>query len=437
MSDFSIALLLGSSILVALFSGVWIFAALMLASVVCLFFGADMSLLQTGSMLRATLWKTLNSWELSAVPVFMLMGELFFAAGLSNDLFNALMKRLRRLPGGLLHANVWGCTAFAAISGSSTATMMTIGRVTVPELRRRGYSDAVSLGSLAGAGSFGILIPPSIPLIVYGILAEQSVSKLFAAGLLPGLLVAGLYSLYIVFIAISNRGGRPDEVVARAEAASTENAPSRGGVVATFAIIVIVLGGIYSGVVTPSEAAVLGLVVTVAICAWKRVLSWGAFATALRATVINAANILMILAAASFLSAAAGSLRMPQYLIGLITDLDLSWLGLILALTFVYLILGMLIDGMSMMVVTLPIVLPVIVAAGADPIWFGIYMVLMIEIGLLTPPVGIHLFVMQSLSGRSLAWTTWAALPFTLLLALGTAIIAAFPQIALWLPGQM
>lgn len=435
MTDLQLTVFLAVVLLTLLLSGAWIFAGLMASSLIVLIVGADMSMWQAGSMLRATIWRSLTSWELSAVPVFILMGELFFAAGLSNDLFDALMRRFGKLPGGLLHANVWGCTLFAAISGSSTATMMTIGRVTVPELRRRGYGEAISLGSLAGAGSFGILIPPSIPLIIYGILAEQSVSKLFAAGVLPGLLVAGLYSAYIAIVALLKHKGAVTDVGAGPDAAS--GPVSSGSALTPMMIIVVVLGGIYSGIVTPSEAAVLGLVVTLLECWRKRRLSPIILAGATRQAVKSSANILAILAAASFLSAAVSALAIPQYLVSLVSRLELSYAALIALVAAVYVLLGMFIDGLSMMVITLPVVLPLIVAHGGDPIWFGVFLVLMIEIGLLTPPVGIHLFVMQDLSGRSLAWTTKAAFPFMLLLVLGTIIVSLFPQISLWLPGRL
>ncbi|WP_108661023.1 TRAP transporter large permease [Acuticoccus kandeliae] len=433
MSSLDTTVLLGIVVLVTLLSGLWIFAALIAASALTLMFALDMSAVQVGALLRAAMWRSLTAWEMTAVPVFIFMGELYFAGRLSEELFHALRRKVRRLPGGVLHVNVWGSSLFAAISGSSTATMMTIGRVTVPELRRLGFGAPIAFGSLAGAGTLGILLPPSIPLIVYGILAEQSITKMFMAGVVPGLLVALLYTAYIVAAALwFKAGATPDESVVEAEESG-----SKGSVLPTLVVIAIVFGGIYSGVVTATEAGVLGCTATIIMCALKRTLSFAVLRQVMNATIGTSANVLIIVASAACLSAAVSNLGVPQYLVGAITEMNLSYAGLILALAVFFLFLGMFIEGLSIMIITIPIVLPVVVAAGGDPVWFGIFLVLLIEIGLLTPPVGVHLFVLQSMSGRSLAWAARASLPFMLLLVLAAFIIALFPQLSLTLPNSL
>ncbi|MFV0336120.1 MAG: TRAP transporter large permease [Tropicimonas sp.] len=428
-----------SAILIALLvlflgSGGWIFSGLMLVGASSMYFALDFNLARIGSIATKVISSSAISWELAAIPIFMWMGDIIFRTDISQRLFRGLAPMVARVPGGLLHTNVFGCTVFAAISGSSTATTATVGKITIPELLRRGYDTGLASGSLAGAGSFGLLIPPSIAMIVYGVLAEVSIAKLFAAGLIPGLMMALLYSGYIAIMAIL----RP-ETAPRYEGEVSLRTVLRGGVelLPIMLLMCVVLGSIYSGIATPSEAAAVGVFGAITITVVTGQFSLALMRESLMNTIRISAMILMLIAASSFLSAAIAYMHLPTQITEAISALDLSPYGVLLILAALYIVLGMFLDGTSMTVMTVPIAVPLIVQAGFDPLWFGIYLVIMIEMSAITPPVGLNLFVLQGLTGGTMGATIRAALPFFVLLCIGTVILAIFPQIVLWLPNSL
>ncbi|MEB3419286.1 TRAP transporter large permease [Salipiger marinus] len=421
-------------LVVFLGSGAWIFSGLMLVGASAMYFVLDFSDARIGTIATKVISSSAISWELAAIPIFMWMGDIIFRTDISQRLFRGLAPLVARIPGGLLHTNVFGCTVFAAISGSSTATTATVGKITIPELQKRGYDLRLAAGSLAGAGSFGLLIPPSIAMIVYGVLAEVSIAKLFAGGVLPGLMMAGLYAGYIALIAILHPERAP-----RFEGTVNARAIGRGLVelLPIMLLMFVVLGSIYSGIATPSEAAAVGVFGAMVITVVTGQFTLKLMRDSLAATIRVSAMILMLIAASSFLSAAIAFLQLPNQITGAISALDLSPYGVLLILAGLYIVLGMFLDGTSMTVMTVPIAVPLIVQAGFDPLWFGIYLVIMIEMSALTPPVGLNLFVLQGLTQRSLGETVLATMPFFLLLCLGTVILAVFPQIVLWLPSLL
>ena len=422
--------------LVVLFlgSGMWIFAGLILVGAGSIYFVLDFSLPRIGTIATKVISSSAVSWELAAIPIFIWMGDIIFRTDISQRLFRGLSPLVSRVPGGLLHTNVFGCTVFAAISGSSTATTATVGKITIPELLRRGYDLNLASGSLAGAGSFGLLIPPSIAMIIYGVLAEVSIAKLFAAGLLPGIMMAALYSGYIVIVALL----RPDTAPPQGEDVSFMDILK--GLLELVPIVVlmfIVLGSIYSGLATPSEAAAVGVACAIVITIATRQFSFDMIAASLMATIRVSAMICMLIAASAFLSAAIAYLHLPLRITEGIASLELPPYGILLILALLYIVLGMFLDGTSMTVMTVPIAVPLIVQAGYDPLWFGVFLVIMIELSALTPPVGLNLYILQGLTSVGIGRTVKAAFPFFLLLCVGTALISAFPGIALWLPGKL
>lgn len=424
-------------LLALLGSGTWIFSSLFLASGLALYFLADFPLVRIVPILKSSVMTTVTSYQVASVPLFILMGEILFRTDLSMRLFRGLTPFVNRIPGRLLHTNVLGCTMFAAVSGSSVATTATVGRITSKELLKRGYDYNLSMGALAGSGGLGMMIPPSIVLIIYGLLAQVSIGKLFLAGIMPGLLLAAMYSSYIIIMSLL----RP-EVAPRAENEQTafglrDFVSAIGDLAPVFVLMGIVLGGIYSGVVTPSEAAALGVVGAVIIAAFLRQLSIKAFIEALRGTIKMSCMVLSLLIGAAFLASTMSFMHIPTTLAQYITGLGLSPLTLILVLGLFYLFLGMFIDGMSIIVITLPITLPLVVAAGFNPIWYGVFLVIVAELAVITPPVGFNLFVVQSLTGDNISRVARATLPFFILMVLSAVIITIFPSIPLWLPSFM
>jgi C4-dicarboxylate transporter, DctM subunit len=418
-------------LLAYLFSGLWIFIAIIAVGLSSLYFLLGFPLDRIGSIMRGAMWRTATSYELASVPMFLLMGELIFRTDISERLFRGLSPWTSRIPGRLLHCNIAGCTLFAAVTGSTTATTATVGKITMSELTRRGYDTNIAMGSLAGAGSLGLLIPPSIALIIYGVLSETSIARLFAAGLLPGLLIAFLYSAYIAAIAIY----RPSIVPPTTEQYGWRDYVSGvKEVLPLMGLMIMVLGGIYSGIVTPSEAAALGVLAALVMIVLMGQFSFAMFTDSLLGAVRTSCMVLSIMVAAAFMSSAIAFAHVPQEIARIIGGLGLGPIALILLIGLFYMIIGMFLDGMSIMVMTLPITMPLIIAAGWDPVWFGIFLVIGIELGLITPPVGFNLFVLQNLTGRPLAEVATAALPFFVLLVIAALIIIAFPQIVLVLP---
>ncbi|WBU60875.1 TRAP transporter large permease [Paracoccus albus] len=430
----SSSLILMAMVVVFLGSGIWIFAGLTMIGVGSLYFIHEFDLARIGSIASKVIASSAVSWELAAIPIFVWMGDMIFRTDLSQRLFRGLSPLVSRIPGGLLHTNVIGCTIFAAISGSSNATTATVGKITIPELMKRGYNTDLASGSLAGAGTFGLLIPPSIAMIIYGVLAEVSIVKLFAAGVVPGVMMAVLYSGYIILVSLLKPGIEPAD---RQPASLAEMAQGLWELFPILLLMTLVLGSIYTGLATPSEAAAVGVAVTLVIVLVTRQFSFAMISASLMATIRISAMICILIATASFLSAALAFMHLPVMITESITTMELSPLGLLAILALLYILLGMFIDGTSMTVMTVPIAVPLIVQAGFDPIWFGVFLVIMIELSALTPPVGLNLYILQGLTSQGLGRTVRAALPFFILLCFGTLLLVAFPQIVLWLPNML
>lgn len=432
MDTVFVALGVTGLILLVLGLGTWVFAGLVVVALSSLTLIGDFSLDRAGLILSRILFRAGSSWELSAIPLFIFMGELIFRSDISERLFRGLEPWTNRIPGGILHTNVAGCALFAAVSGSSAATTATIGKITTTELARRGYDRNLSIGSLAGAGSLGLLIPPSIVMIVYGVQAEVSISQLFMAGVLPGLLIALLYSGYLAYVAIRKPERAPREI-----STNLSRLHSLKLLAPVFVLILLVMGSIYSGIATPSEAAAVGVAAALVLLGVERQLSWGLFREALKSTVLSSTMVCSILVAAALLSTAMGYLHLPRELAGYIAGLDLSPAKLLVALALFYILLGLFLDGISITVMSLPITLPIIMQAGFDPLWFGVFLVIMVELGQITPPVGFNLFVLQGLTGERIGRVALSAFPFFLLMCIAAIVICAFPAIALWLPQQV
>jgi len=387
-----------------------------------------------GAVFATKVWGSLNVWDLTALPMFIWMGEILFRSRLSADLFRGLAPFTRGLPGGLLHANILGCALFAAVSGSSAATTATVGRMSLPELKKRGYDPDISIGTLAGAGTFGFLIPPSIILIVYGAATEQSIARLFLAGVLPGVMLAALFAGYVMIWAMLNRDKLPAAEPAPSWADRWDAIKALGP---TVALIFAVIGSIYAGIASPTEAAVIGVAGALMISGLSGGLGWASAVASLRGAALTTCMIAFILAGASFLTVAMGYTGIPRLLAQWIGQQGYSQFALLAALLVFFIILGFFLDGISIVVLTTSVILPMVMAAGIDPIWFGIFLVLVVEMSQITPPVGFNLFVLQSITGRGLFQIARMALPFFLILVLSTAILSIFPEIALWLPNTM
>ncbi|MDP2450221.1 MAG: TRAP transporter large permease subunit [Polaromonas sp.] len=431
MNDLTIMALLVLSLFFILGTGVWI--GLTLSGVAWI----GMQLFTTrvaGDAMAVTIWGSASSWTLTALPLFIWMGEILFRTRLSQDMFKGLAPWMQALPGRLLHTNVVGCTIFAAVSGSSAATCATIGKMTLPELKRRGYPEHMIVGTLAGASTLGLLIPPSIIMIVYGVSAEVSIASLFIAGVFPGLMLALLFSGYIVVWALRH----PDQIPpADAKTTFLQKLSASRALIPVVALIASVLGSIYSGIATATEAAAIGVVGALVISALQGSMSWTTFREALMGATRLYCMIALILAGAAFLTLSMGYIGLPRHLAEWIASLGLSQGQLILALTFFFIVLGCFLDGISMVVLTMGVLMPTIQKAGIDPIWFGIFIVLVVEMAQITPPVGFNLFVLQGMTGRELPWIAKVTLPMFFLMSAAVALVYVFPGIATWLPQQM
>ncbi|HNG15127.1 TRAP transporter large permease subunit, partial [Accumulibacter sp.] len=362
------------------------------------------------------------------------MGEILFRTKLSEDMFKGLSPWLERLPGRLLHTNIIGCTIFAAVSGSSAATCATIGKMTLPELKRRGYPEHIAIGTLAGAGTLGLLIPPSIIMIVYGVTANVSIAQLFIAGVVPGLLLAGLFMGYTIVWALLN----PD-LIPPAEQKFTlfQKLHESRHLIPVVSLIAAVLGSIYTGLATATEAAALGVVGSMAIAAVQGELSWKNFRDSLLGATRLYCMIALILAGAAFLTLSMGYLGLPRHLAQWITGLGLSPLLLIVALMVFFIILGCFLDGISIVVLTMGVLLPTVEAAGFDLVWFGIFVVLVVEMAQVTPPVGFNLFVLQGMTKKEITYLAKHAFPMFLLMVGAVLLLYCFPGLVSWLPRQM
>lgn len=428
-------LLITGLLIVALFvllgSGVWI--GLALSGVAWL----GMTLFASrpaGDAMAVTIWGSSSSWTLTALPLFIWMGEILFRTRLSEDMFKGLAPWLERLPGRLLHTNVIGCAIFAAVSGSSAATCATIGKMTLPELTKRGYPENMVVGTLAGAGTLGLLIPPSIIMIVYGVSANVSISQLFIAGVIPGILLAALFSGYIVVWSLRH----PDQIPAITESTTFgQKLYASRHLIPVVLLIMAVLGSIYAGIATATEAAAIGTVGAMVISAAQGSLTRSTFFAALMGATRLYCMIALILAGASFLTLAMGYIGLPRHLAEWIGGLGLSQFGLIMMLMVFYAILGCFLDGISMVVLTMGVILPTVEKAGIDLLWFGIFIVLVVEMAQITPPVGFNLFVLQGMTKRQLPWIARVTLPMFFLMVAAVVLIYFVPSLVTWMPSLM
>jgi len=387
-----------------------------------------------GDAMAVTIWGTASSWTLTALPLFVWMGEILFRTRLSEDMFRGLAPWLERVPGRLLHTNIIGCTIFAAVSGSSAATCATIGKMTLPELAARGYPEDITIGTLAGAGTLGLLIPPSIIMIVYGVTANVSIAQLFIAGVLPGIMLALMFSGYIVAWALAH----PDRIPATREHTTIpQKLYASRHLIPVMLLIAVVLGSIYTGLATATEAAAFGVLGSLAISAAQRSLGWATFRDSLLGATRLYCMIALILAGAAFLTLAMGYIGLPRALAEWIASRGLTPTVLIVALALFYIVLGCFLDGISMVVLTMGVILPTVEKAGIDLLWFGIFIVLVVEMAQITPPVGFNLFVLQGMTKKQITWIARHALPMFFLLCAAVALIWIFPQIVTVLPQHM
>ena len=428
MSDIAVTAILIAALFAILASGVWI--GLTLAGVAWIAMQLFASR-PAGDAMAVTIWGSSSSWTLTALPLFVWMGEILFRTRLSNDMFRGLAPWMQGLPGRLLHTNVAGCTIFAAVSGSSAATCATIGKMTLPELQRRGYPDDIAIGSLAGAGTLGLLIPPSIIMIVYGVAAEVSIAQLFMAGVLPGMMLAGLFSGYLVYWAL-----RHPHLVPAADSTMGwgQKVYESRHLIPVLLLIIAVLGSIYTGIATATEAAAVGVVGSLALSAAQGSLGWQTFKESLLGGTRLYCMIALILAGAAFLTLSMGYIGLPRHLAEWIATLGLTQWQLLLALGLFYVVLGCFLDGISMVVLTIGVVMPSVVKAGIDPLWFGIFIVLVVEMAQITPPVGFNLFVLQGMTGRDIGWIARVTLPFFFCMAAAIVLVTVFPGIVTALP---
>jgi C4-dicarboxylate transporter, DctM subunit len=387
-----------------------------------------------GDAMAITIWGASSSWTLTALPLFVWMGEILFRTRLSQDMFKGLAPWVERLPGRLLHTNVIGCAIFAAVSGSSAATCATIGKMTLPELKKRGYPDDQVIGTLAGAGTLGLMIPPSIIMIVYGVAADQSISKLFIAGVIPGIMLALLFSGYIAVWALMN----PTKIPAATRTYSFfEKIHESRHLIPVVLLIAAVLGSIYAGIATATEAAAVGVVGSLVLSTIQGSMNWQTFKESLLGATRLYCMIALILMGAAFLTLSMGYLGLPRALAEFINGLGLSQFALIVALALFYILLGCFLDGISMVVLTMGVILPTVTGAGIDLIWFGIFITLVVEMAQITPPVGFNLFVLQGMTKRELTYIARVALPMFFLMCVAVLIIYFFPALVTWLPSNM
>jgi len=423
--------LIALALIVLLATGLWVAASLIGIAIITMLMFADAPI---ELVMPSAMWGSVSGWTLTALPLFIWMGEILFRTKLSGDLFRGLAPWTNRLPGRLVHVNVIGCGIFAAVSGSSAATAATVGQMSMPELKSRGYDDKIAIGSLAASGTLGLLIPPSIIMIVYGVSANVSISRLFLAGVFPGLLIMGLFMAYIMIWALLNKDKMPAPEPALP---LLEKIKRLRLLLPTVLLIVAVIGSIYTGVATATEAATLGVVGSLLIALFTGSLNWSNFKASLMSATRTSCMIGFIIASAAFLSVVMGYAGIPRALAKWIGEFNLSPYELIFALTILFLILGCFLDGISMVVLTTAVIMPMVEAAKIDLIWFGVFIVLVVEIAQITPPVGFNLFVVQGLTGKNIVQVAKAVLPFFLLLCLGIVILTIFPEIVTWLPSNM
>ena len=420
-----------SILLFFLGTGVWVAISMISVSAIGMMLFTSRPV---GDAMATIIWGTSSSWTLTALPLFVWMGEILFRTKLSKNLFEGLSPWMQKLPGGLIHVNVVGCALFAAISGSSAATVATVGKMSIPELRKRKYPEKILLGSLAGSGTLGLLIPPSIILIIYGVTVQESIAKLFIAGILPGIMIAAIFMLYVVFWSLLNKKVMPKSFE---HFSFFQKIKKSKQLLPVIILILAVIGSIYTGIATATEAASLGVVGALVLSYFQKSLNLKTFKESLLGATKTSCMIAFILAGSSFLSLAMGFTGLPRNLAIWIQSMDLSPYILIFVLMIFYIILGMFLDGISAVVLTMAIIEPMIRQAGFDMIWFGIFLVVVVEMAQITPPVGFNLFVLQGMANKDMGFIARSAFPLFILMILAVVIIIIFPEIALWLPQQM
>lgn len=431
MSELALVAFLLVVLLSLLSAGVWVAFSLMTVGIVSMAVFTEAPL---GDILATTIWGHSNSWALAALPLFIWMGEILFRSKLSEDMFVGLSPWMNKLPGRLLHVNIFGCGVFAAVSGSSAATAATVGKLSIPELSKRGYPEQMMIGTLAGSATLGLLIPPSIILIVYGVATEQSIARLFVAGVIPGIMLVSLFVGYVIFWSLINKDKLPDEYE---HTTLREKLHRSRRLIPVVLLIGGVIGSIYAGIASPTDAAAVGVVLALVLSWQSGSLTRETFMAGLTGATKTSCMIAFILAGAAFLTIAMGFTGIPKLLAVWISSLGLSQYSLLAALTVFFIILGCFLDGISVVVLTTSVVMPMVEQAGIDPLWFGIFIVLVVEMSQITPPVGFNLFVLQSLTGRNILVIAKAAIPFFLLMIVALIAIIIFPQIVTWMPNNM
>ncbi len=412
-------------------SGVWVGLALMGVAWV----GMEIFTVRpAGDAMITVVWRSASSWTLTALPLFIWMGEILYRTRLSEDMFRGLSPWMARLPGGLVHTNIVGCTVFAAVSGSSAATLTTVGKMSIPELRRRNYPEPMVIGTLAGAATLGLMIPPSLTLIVYGVTINESITKLFFAGILPGIVLAGMFMAYVAIYSAVSKKWSPDPEPPMSFAEKLHNSRF---LIPVLLLITVVIGSMYLGFATATEAAAFGVIGALALAAGQGSLTWSTFTESLMGAVRTSAMIALILAGAAFLSLSMGFTGLPRGLADLIGAFDLSRFELLMALLLFYIILGMFLDGISSVVLTMAVVEPMIRAAGIDLIWFGIFIVVVVEMAQITPPIGFNLFVLQGMTEHQMGFIAKAAIPMFLIMVVMVFVLILFPELATWLPDNI
>ncbi len=385
----------------------------------------------TGDRMATTLWSASSSWTLTALPLFIWMGEILFRTRLSQDMFRGLAPWMARLPGGLVHTNIVGCTVFAAVSGSSAATLTTVGKMSIPELRKREYPEHMVIGTLAGAATLGLMIPPSLTLIVYGVTINESIIKLFFAGIVPGLVLAGMFMAYVGLYATFGGDWKPIKETAMSFGEKLKNSKF---LIPVLCLITVVIGSMFLGFATATEAAAIGVIGALVLAALQGSLTMGTFAESLMGATRTSAMIALILAGAAFLSLAMGFTGLPRGLADLIASWELTRFELLMVLLVFYIILGCFLDGISSVVLTMAVVEPMVREAGIDMIWFGIFIVVVVEMAQITPPIGFNLFVLQGMTDHEMGYIAKAAIPMFLIMVLMVFVLIWFPDIATWLP---
>jgi len=431
MSDAMMSFILVATLIGSLAIGLWVSVALFLTGLVgvLLFSSAPLT-----NVLATNIWSSSSEWSLAALPLFIWMGEILFRSRMSRDLFSGLAPWMRSMPGGLGHVGILASGIFAAVSGSSAATCATVAKVAVPELKARGYDESLVLGTIAGSGTLGLLIPPSIILIVYGVAAEQSIARLFIAGVLPGLLVIALFMAYVSIWSATGRVKTPPK---DPPMSFGEKLKASRTLLPVALLIFGVVGSIYLGLASPTDSAAVGVVVALLMSWLFGDLNWRTFKEGLISATLSSSMIAFILAGSAFLTIAMGYSGLPAAIARWITDMNMSHFALLAALTVFFIAMGCFLDGISIVVLTTAVLLPAVQASGIDSIWFGVYLVLVVEMGQLTPPVGLNLFVLQGMTGRDILYISKAAFPFFLMLNLAVVFVAMFPDIVLTLPRMM